>query len=66
MEHDIQRNKEKKALRIGIVMWRFLIVALIIPCLIADIVGLIPMIILAKMDSDNCPFPYIQYLAELW
>ena len=66
MEYDIQKNKQNKALSIGIVMWRLLIVLLIIPCLITDIVGLIPMLILTKMDKDNSPFPYIQYLIELW
>ena len=51
---------------LSIVMWRLLIVILFIPCLIIDVVGIIPMLILMKMDKDNSPYPYIQYLIELW
>lgn len=66
MKKSIPENRETKALNIGIVMWRFLLILLIIPCLAADIVGLIPMLIMTKMDEDNSPYPYMQYLFELW
>jgi uncharacterized integral membrane protein len=66
MKKSIPENRETKALNIGIVMWRFLLLLLIIPCLIVDIVGLIPMLILIAMNKDNSPFPYIQYVFELW
>tara|TARA_Y100000389_G_scaffold158424_1_gene159876 strand:+ start:290 stop:490 length:201 start_codon:yes stop_codon:yes gene_type:complete len=66
MKKSIPENRETKALNIGIVMWRFLLILLIIPCLAADIVGLIPMLIMTKMDEDNSPYPYMQHLFELW
>jgi len=66
MKKSIPENRETKALNIGVVMWRFLLLLLIIPCLIVDIVGLIPMLILIAMDKNNSPFPYIQYVFELW
>ena len=66
MKKSIPENRETKALNIGIVMWRFLLIILIIPCLVADIVGLVPMLIMMKMDKDNSPYPYLQYLFELW
>ena len=66
MKKSIPENRETKALNIGVVMWRFLLLLLIIPCLIVDIVGLIPMLILIAMDKNNSPFPYIQHVFELW
>jgi hypothetical protein len=66
MKKSIPENRETKALNIGIVMWRFLLLILIIPCLIVDIVGIIPMLILMAMNKDNSPYPYTQYVIELW
>ena len=66
MKKSIPENRETKALNIGIVMWRFLLLILIIPCLIVDIVGIIPMLILRAMNKDNSPYPYTQYVIELW
>ena len=66
MKKSIPENREIKALNIGIVMWRFLLLILIIPCLIVDIVGIIPMLILMAMNKDNSPYPYTQYVIELW
>ena len=66
MKKSIPENRENKALNIGIVMRRFFLLLLIIPCLIVDIVGLIPMLILIRMNKDNSPYPYLQYVFELW
>lgn len=58
--------KKEKVFTLGLFMWHVIIILLIIPCIIVDIIGLIPMIILRSMDKDNSPYPYIQYLIEMW
>ena len=66
MKKSIPENRKDKALKLGIIMWRFLLILLIIPCLIADLIGLIPMLILTLMDKDNGPSPYLYYIFDLW
>ena len=63
---ETSKNRKIAQLGIGVVMWRFLVILLVIPCLIVDIIGLLPMIIMTKMDEDNSPYPYMQYLVKLW
>jgi len=60
------KKKKKKMLKIGIFTWRFILILLILPCLIVDAVGIIPMLILISMDKDNSPTPLLQHLVELW
>ena len=59
-------TKKKKAWSIGVVVWRLLIVCMIPLCLIADMVALIPALIIMKWGKDDCMYPYLQNLIENW
>jgi len=49
-----------------IVVWRLLIICMFPLCLIADMVALIPSLIIMKWGEDDCLYPYLQNLIENW
>lgn len=49
-----------------IVVWRCILICLMPVCLIADIIALMPCLVIAKWGKDDNMYPYLQNLLENW